>query len=63
MKNHPTKDLSPIPGFHVIEWLREVRDQDAALYTKDPAAYFKALKDSEKSAQKRLTRLQKARNQ
>jgi hypothetical protein len=34
-------DTEPIKGFHVMEWLRGVRDANYELSIKDPEAYRK----------------------
>jgi hypothetical protein len=48
------KEIKPIKGFKVMEWLRNVREKEADLYKNDPEEYFKQLKIANKKMQARI---------
>jgi hypothetical protein len=54
MKKLQLKDIKPIKGFKVMEWLRNVREKEADLYKNDPEEYFKQLKIANKKMQARI---------
>jgi hypothetical protein len=43
-------DTEPIKGFHVMEWLRGVRDANYELSIKDPEAYRRKREAARKSS-------------
>lgn len=45
-----------IPGFHVMEWLRGVRDEHYRLSVEDPEAYKKMREEARESLRKRAER-------
>ena len=65
--NRRLEDREAIPGFHVMEWLRGVRDAEYELSVKDPKAYRKKVKETRrkvdimiKEQKKRARQLQPA---
>jgi hypothetical protein len=60
MKTLQPEDLQPIEGFKVMEWLRDVREKEYELYTKDPEEYFRQLKMAGKRMRARIARINKA---
>jgi hypothetical protein len=48
------KDIKPIEGFKVMEWVRQVRGKEYNLYKSDPKAYFNNLDEAWQSIQARL---------
>lgn len=61
------EDMKAIPGFHVMEWLRGVRDAEYELSVKDPKAYREKVKETRRKVdimireqKKRAKRLQPA---
>jgi len=41
-------DTEPIKGFHVMEWLRGIRDTNYELSIKDPEAYHRKREETRK---------------
>jgi hypothetical protein len=52
--NRNIKDIQPIEGFKVMEWVRQVRDKEYELYKNDPETYFRELKEAGQRMQARL---------
>lgn len=48
MKTLQPKDLPPIEGFRVMDWLSRVREEEYNLYKRDPEEYFRQLKEAGK---------------
>ena len=44
MKGVKIKDIRPIEGFKVMEWVRSVREKWYELYKKDPQEYYRQIK-------------------
>ena len=53
-------DTNPIEGFHVMEWLRGVRDANYELSIKDPEAYRIKREAARKRIQVRIARAKRA---
>jgi hypothetical protein len=53
-------DTDPIEGFHVMEWLRGVRDANYELSIKDPEAYRIKREAARKRLQARIARAKRA---
>jgi hypothetical protein len=53
-------DTDPIEGFHVMEWLRGVRDANYELSIKDPEAYRIKREAAGKRLQARIARVKRA---
>jgi hypothetical protein len=53
-------DTEPIKGFHVMEWLRGVRDANYELSIKDPEGYRIKRETARKRLQARITRAKRA---
>lgn len=56
MKKLNIKDLKPIEGLRVMEWLRAVREKEYELYERDPQEYFRQLEEAHKRMQARIAR-------
>jgi hypothetical protein len=48
------KDIQPIEGFKVMEWVRQIREKEYKLYKSDPQTYFRELKEAGQSMRTRL---------
>ena len=59
MKTLQNKNLQPIKGFKVMEWVREVREREYNLYKRDPEEYFRQLKNAEKRMKERASKAEK----
>jgi hypothetical protein len=57
MKKLNIKDLKPIEGFKVMEWLRAVREKEYELYKRDPQEYFRQVEEADKIMQARIKRI------
>jgi hypothetical protein len=44
MKGIKIKDIRPIEGFKVMEWVRSVREKQYELYKNNPEEYYRQLK-------------------
>lgn len=53
-------DTDPIEGFHVMEWLRGVRDANYELSIKEPEAYRIKREAARKRLQARIKRAKRA---
>jgi hypothetical protein len=60
MKKLNIKDLKPIEGFKVMEWLREVREKNYELHKRDPQEYFRQVEEAHKRMQARIKRIERA---
>ena len=54
MKSSAHKYPQVIPGFKVMEWLRQVREEEYKLYQESPEAYFRSIRECEQRIEKRL---------
>jgi hypothetical protein len=59
MKKLQLKDIKPIKGFKVMEWLRDVRDKEHYLHENDPKEYFRQLKIAGERMRERLDKASK----
>lgn len=50
---HNNKNIQPIAGFKVMQWVRAVREKEYELYKKDPQEYFIQLKNAGKRMRER----------
>ena len=53
MKKLQPKDLPPIEGFRVMDWLNRVREEEYNLYKREPEEYFRQLREAGKSMRAR----------
>ncbi len=60
MKEVKIKDMQPIEGFKVMEWVREVREKEYELYKSDPEEYYRQLNKAGKRLQARIARAKRA---
>lgn len=54
MKGAKIKDIRPIEGFKVMEWVRSVRENRYNLYKNDPQEYYRQLKKAEERMKARF---------
>jgi hypothetical protein len=60
MKEAKIKDIRPIEGFKVMEWVRNVRESRYNLYKNDPDEYYRRLKKAGERAKARINKASKA---
>ncbi|OJW68889.1 MAG: hypothetical protein BGO68_03845 [Candidatus Amoebophilus sp. 36-38] len=53
------KNLKPIEGFKVMEWVRAVREKEYELYKRDPEEYFRQLRKAGKKMRERASKAEK----
>lgn len=54
MKGVKIKDIHPIEGFKVMEWVRSIREDSYNLYKKDPKEYYRQIKEAGKRMKERF---------
>ena len=60
MKGVKVKDIRPIEGFKVMEWVRSVREKEYELYKSNPEEYYRQLNKAGKRLQARIARAKRA---
>ena len=54
MKGVKIKDIKPIEGFKVMEWVRSIREDNYNLYKKDPKKYYGQIKEAGRGMKERF---------
>ena len=49
------KDIRPIKGFKVMEWVRSIRKDSYNLYKKDPQEYYRQLREAGETMRERFS--------